>query len=92
MLLFIVIHYINLFVFDDEIEMKNRSTIDINICTNKSGPFIHETEHARYMQSSSFASQKLAPCKKFFLAGSYFLRARAAPLLLNISMTFLVKL
>ena len=26
-LLFIVINYINLFVFDDEIEMKNRSTI-----------------------------------------------------------------
>jgi hypothetical protein len=23
---------------------------DINICTNKSGPFIHETEHTRYMQ------------------------------------------
>ena len=45
MLLFIVINYINIFVFDDEIEMKNRST-------NKSRPFIHETEHARYMQSS----------------------------------------
>ena len=27
MLLFIVINYINLFVFDDEIEMKTRSTI-----------------------------------------------------------------
>jgi hypothetical protein len=27
MLLFIVKNYINLFVFDDEIEMKNRSTI-----------------------------------------------------------------
>jgi hypothetical protein len=27
MLLFIVINYINLFVFDDEIEMKNRSSI-----------------------------------------------------------------
>jgi hypothetical protein len=35
---YIVINYINLFVFDDEIEMKNRST-------NESGPFIHETEH-----------------------------------------------
>ena len=43
---YIVINYINLFVFDDEIEMKNRSTIQtLNICTNKSGPFIHETEH-----------------------------------------------
>jgi hypothetical protein len=30
---------------------KQKYNIDINICTNKSGPFIpvHETEHARYM-------------------------------------------
>ena len=42
---YIVINYINLFVFDDEIEMKNRSTIQRYICTNKFGPFIHETEH-----------------------------------------------
>jgi len=64
MLLFIVINYINLFVFDDEIEMKNNT--DINICSNKSEPFIHETEHARYMQSiiHSFGSKKLAPCKQ----------------------------
>jgi hypothetical protein len=44
---YIVINYINLFVFDDEIEMKNRSTIQtltfVTFCTNKSGPFIHET-------------------------------------------------
>ena len=63
MLLFIVINYINLFVFDDEIEMKNNT--DINICSNKSGPFINETEHARYMQSSTvLVSKKLAPCKQ----------------------------
>jgi hypothetical protein len=42
---YIVINYINIFVVDDEIEMKNRSTIQTYICTNKSGPFIHETEH-----------------------------------------------
>jgi hypothetical protein len=43
----LVINYINLFVFDDEIEMKNRRTIQtlrfVTFCTNKSGPFIHET-------------------------------------------------
>jgi hypothetical protein len=44
---------------------KQKYNTDINICTNKSGPFIHETEHARYMQSSSFGSKKLAPCKNF---------------------------
>ena len=44
---YIIINYINLFVFNDEIEMKNKYNTDndINICTNKSGPFIHETEH-----------------------------------------------
>ena len=41
---YIVINYINLFVFDDEIKMKNRSTIQtLTLCTNKSRPFIHET-------------------------------------------------
>jgi hypothetical protein len=28
---------------------KQKYNTDINICTNKSGPFIHETEHARYI-------------------------------------------
>ena len=37
---------------------KQKYNTDINICTNKSRPFIHETEHARYMQSSSFGSKK----------------------------------
>jgi hypothetical protein len=40
---YIVINFINLFVFDDEIEMKNRSTIQTLTFVNKSGPFIHET-------------------------------------------------
>ena len=47
---------------------KQKYNTNINICTNKFGPFIHETEHARYMQSSSFGSKKLAPCKFFKLA------------------------
>ena len=47
---------------------KQKYNTDINICTNKSGPFIHETEHARYNVHAiihSFGSKKLAPCKKF---------------------------
>ena len=45
---------------------KQKYNTDINICTNKSGPFIHETEHARYMQSSTVSvRKKLAPCKFF---------------------------
>ena len=59
MLLFIVINYINLFCFwwwnRNE---KQKYNTDINICTNKSGPFIHETEHARYMQSSRVSVRK----------------------------------
>jgi hypothetical protein len=37
---------------------KQKYNTDINICTNKSGPFIHETEHARYMQSSTVSVRK----------------------------------
>ena len=45
---------------------KQKYNTDIDICTNKSGPFIHETEHARYMQSSRVSvRKKLAPRKKF---------------------------
>jgi hypothetical protein len=68
MLLFIVINYINLFVFDDEIEMKNRSTIQtltfVTFCTNKSGPFIHETGSGTSNYPAS-VRKKLAPCKNF---------------------------
>jgi hypothetical protein len=37
---------------------KQKYNTDINICTNKPGPFIHETEHARYMQSSTVSVRK----------------------------------
>jgi hypothetical protein len=40
---------------------KQKYNTDINICTNKSGPFIHETEHARYMQSSTVSVWKNCP-------------------------------
>ena len=72
MLLFIVINYINLFVFDDEIEMKNRSTIQtLTFVQTNPDHFIHETEHARYMymQSSRVSVRKNWLLVKF-LAGS----------------------
>jgi hypothetical protein len=37
---------------------KQKYNTNINICTNKSGPFIHETEHARYMQSYRVSVRK----------------------------------
>ena len=49
---------------------KQKYNTDINICTNKSGPFIHETEHARYMQSSTVSVRKNWLLVKI-LAGSY---------------------
>ena len=66
MLLFIVINYINLFVFDDEIKMKNRSTIQTLI-------FVQTNLDHLYMKLNmpdtcnhhNFGSKKLAPCKNF---------------------------
>ena len=66
MLLFIVINYINLFVFDDEIEMKNRSTI-------QTLTFVQTNQDHLYMKLNmtgtcnhhSFGSKKLAHCKNF---------------------------
>ena len=49
---------------------KQKYNTDISICTNKSGPFIHETEHARYMQSSTVSVRKNWLFVKI-LAGSY---------------------
>jgi hypothetical protein len=37
---------------------KQKYNTDINICINKSGPFIHETEHVRYMQSYTISVRK----------------------------------
>ena len=45
---------------------KQKYNTDINICTNKSGPYLHETEHSRNIASiHSFGSKKMAPCKSF---------------------------
>ena len=89
---YIVINYINPFVFYDEIEMKNRSTI-------QTLTFVQTNPDHLYMKLNmklvvvhaiihSFGSKKLAPCKNFNwhlkmapgdFSGSYFLGARAAP-------------
>jgi hypothetical protein len=66
---YIVINYINLFVFDGEIEMKNRSTI-------QTLTFVQTNLDHLYMKLNmklvvvhviihSFGSEKLAPGKKF---------------------------
>ena len=66
---YIVINYINLFVFDDEIKMKNRNTI-------QTLTFVQTNPDHLYMKLNmklvvvhaiihSFGSKKLAPCKIF---------------------------
>ena len=68
-LLFIVINYINLFVFDDEIQMKNRSTIQTLtfVQTNPDHLYMKlNMPGTMYMQSSTVSvRKKLAPCKIF---------------------------
>ena len=44
---------------------KQKYNTDINICTNKSGPSMHETEHAMYMQHPQFRFEKIGSFKKF---------------------------
>ena len=68
MLLFIVLNYINLFVFDDEIKMKNRSTIQTLtfVLINPDHLYMKLNMPGTCMQQSScFSSKKLVPCKKF---------------------------
>ena len=66
---YIVINYINLFDFDDEIEMKSRSIIHTVILA-----FVQTNPDHLYMKLNmklvhailhSFGSKKLAPCKNF---------------------------
>jgi hypothetical protein len=67
--MYIVINFINLFVFDDEIEMKNRSTIQtltfvqtnldhLYMKLNMKLVVVHAIIHC-------FGSKKFAPCKHF---------------------------
>ena len=66
---YIVINYINLFVFDDEIEMKNRTS---DITAIQTLTFVQTNPDHLYMKLvvvhaiiHCFGSKKLAPCKNF---------------------------
>jgi hypothetical protein len=79
---YIVINYINRFVFDDEIEMKNRSTIQTLtfVQTNPDHLYMKLNMILVHAIIHSFGSKKLAPkLVPGDFSGSYFLGARAAP-------------
>jgi hypothetical protein len=78
---YIVINYINRFVFDDEIEMKNRSTIQTLtfVQTNPDHLYMKLNMILVHAIIHSFGSKKLAPkLVPGDFSGSYFLGARAA--------------
>ena len=78
---YIVINYINRFVFDDQIEMKNRSTIQTLtfVQTNPDHLYMKLNMILVHAIIHSFGSKKLAPkLVPGDFSGSYFLGARAA--------------
>ena len=88
---YIVINYINLFVFDDEIEMKNRRTIQTLTFVQTNPDHLYMKLVVVHAIIHCFGSKTLAPCKHFSwllnwhlkmapgdFSGSYFLGARAA--------------
>ena len=66
---YIVINYINLFVFDDEIEMKNRSTIQTLTFVQTNPDHLYMKLNMKLVVVHAiihcFGSKKLAPCKYF---------------------------
>ena len=62
---YIVINYINLFVFDDEIEMKNRSTIQTLTFVQINPEHLYMKLNMKLVHAiiHSFGLKKLAPCK-----------------------------
>jgi hypothetical protein len=62
---YIVINYINLFVFDDEIGMKNRSTIQTLTFVQTNPDHLYMKLVVVHAIIHSFGSKKLAPCKIF---------------------------
>jgi hypothetical protein len=60
---YIVINDINLFVFDDEIEMKNRSTIQTLTFVQTNLDHLYMKLVVVHAIIHSFSSKKLAPCK-----------------------------
>ena len=67
---YIIINYIdlNLFVFDDEIEMKNRSTIQTLTFVQTNLDHLYMKLVVVHAIIHCFGSKKLAPCK--YLTGS----------------------
>ena len=65
----IVINYINLFVFDNEIEMKNRSTIQTLTFVQTNPDHLYMKLNMKLVVvhaiTHSFGSKKLDPCKNF---------------------------
>ena len=62
---YIIINYINLFVFDDEIEMKNRSTIQTLTFVQTNPDHLYMKLVVVHAIIHCFGSKKLAPCKNF---------------------------
>ena len=66
---YIVINYINLFVFDDEIEMKNRSTIQTLTFVQTNPDHLYMKLNMKLVVVHAiihiFGVKKLAPCKNF---------------------------
>jgi hypothetical protein len=62
---YIVINYINLFVFDDEIEMKNRSTIQTLTFVQTNPDHLYMELVVVHAIIHCLGSKKLAPCKNF---------------------------
>ena len=62
---YIVINYINLFVFDDEIEMKNSSTIQTLTFVQTNLDHLDMKLVVVHAIIHSFGSKKVAPCKNF---------------------------
>ena len=64
---YIVINHINLFVFDDEIEMKNRSTIQTLTFVQTNSDHLYMKLNMKLVVVHAiihcFGSKKLAPCK-----------------------------
>ena len=62
---YIIINYINLFVFDDEIEMKNGSTIQTLTFVQTNPDHLYMKLVVVHAIIHCFGSKKLAPCKNF---------------------------
>jgi hypothetical protein len=79
---YIVINYINPFVFDDEIEMKNRSTIQTLTFVQTNPDHLYMKLNMKLVHAivHSFGSKKLVPCKNFSWLLIWLLTFKTEPL------------